>query len=374
MKRETAQPHVKGTAAKKAARKSLSEEFNAARADRLFRNDPHWIGGDGAYSVDLGDGRVLWLFGDSFINTDGKSTRSGANLVHNCIGIQDGADPQTASIEYAWRDGADGKPAAFFQPRQDDGSWLWPGHGARLDDGGLVLFMMRIRGTGVDEGGDALGFRESGWEAVYIDNPDAPPAQWNMHWMDTPEHELAVMAGAGGVLREGGYLYAFGTDDGAADKPLHAARWREEDVGNKDLSRMEWWCGDKDGWRVLDDDAEATPEPLFSHGQTEQSIHRDAKTGTFICIQSEKFGEADIVMRTADALEGPWSAPEKLHAPPKTGRDGRVIYAAKAHPQLCEDGDIVLTYVTNTLDFEELFKDPDVYYPRFVKAKPPAQG
>jgi hypothetical protein len=34
-------------------------------ADALFRGDAHWVGGDGCYSIDLGDGRVLWTFGDS---------------------------------------------------------------------------------------------------------------------------------------------------------------------------------------------------------------------------------------------------------------------------------------------------------------------
>ncbi len=28
----------------------------------LFRGDPRWVGGDGAYSIDLENGRVLWLF------------------------------------------------------------------------------------------------------------------------------------------------------------------------------------------------------------------------------------------------------------------------------------------------------------------------
>src|SRR5215467_7748298 len=36
-------------------------------ADCIFRSDPRWLGADAAFSVDLGQGRVLWLFGDSFV-------------------------------------------------------------------------------------------------------------------------------------------------------------------------------------------------------------------------------------------------------------------------------------------------------------------
>ena len=35
--------------------------------DGLFRRDPRWRGGDVASSLDLGQDRVLWLFGDSFV-------------------------------------------------------------------------------------------------------------------------------------------------------------------------------------------------------------------------------------------------------------------------------------------------------------------
>lgn len=44
-------------------------------ADKLFRSDPRWLGGDAAYSVDLGHGRVPWLFGDSFIADAPGQTR-----------------------------------------------------------------------------------------------------------------------------------------------------------------------------------------------------------------------------------------------------------------------------------------------------------
>ncbi|MEE4608513.1 MAG: DUF5005 domain-containing protein, partial [Desulfobacteraceae bacterium] len=44
--------------------------------NRLFaRTGGGWTGGDGTLSVPLGDGRTLWLFGDSFlgkVNPDGS--------------------------------------------------------------------------------------------------------------------------------------------------------------------------------------------------------------------------------------------------------------------------------------------------------------
>ena len=42
----------------------LTVDFN-----QLFTRFSEWTGGDATYSVPLPDGRVLWMFGDSFIGT-----------------------------------------------------------------------------------------------------------------------------------------------------------------------------------------------------------------------------------------------------------------------------------------------------------------
>src|SRR5689334_21379235 len=95
------------------------------QADRLFRGDPHWRGSDCAYSIDLGGGRSLWLFGDTIIDPTGASSRKspGVKMIGNTVAIQTGADPSKATIKFAWRTGDDGAPAAFFPDR--DGCRYW---------------------------------------------------------------------------------------------------------------------------------------------------------------------------------------------------------------------------------------------------------
>ena len=72
-------------------------------ADQLFRRDPRWLGGDGAYSVDLGGERVLWLFGDSFIADRKAVARNASQIVRNSVAIQTGYDPSKASVKFYWR-------------------------------------------------------------------------------------------------------------------------------------------------------------------------------------------------------------------------------------------------------------------------------
>ena len=95
------------------------------QADKLFRSDPRWLGSDDAYSVDLGHERVLWLFGDTFINPDGSGSRKNATLSRNSVAIQKGYNPSLASIRFYWSTGRDGKPESFF--RESEEIWFWPG-------------------------------------------------------------------------------------------------------------------------------------------------------------------------------------------------------------------------------------------------------
>src|SRR5688500_15600562 len=81
-------------------------------ADALFRQEPRWLGGDAAYSIDLGGDRSLWLFGDSFIATSEALTRRESTMVRNSVAVMTGRNPLTATMQFAWTDGA--PPSSFF--------------------------------------------------------------------------------------------------------------------------------------------------------------------------------------------------------------------------------------------------------------------
>jgi hypothetical protein len=106
-------------------------------ADQIFHRDLHWLGADVASTVDLGGRRILWLFGDTWIDPSGAGARRGARMVSNSVAIQTGTDPTTASMTFYWGKTPDGRPDALF-PDQD-GESLWFGNGVRVGNR-LVLF------------------------------------------------------------------------------------------------------------------------------------------------------------------------------------------------------------------------------------------
>ncbi len=324
-------------------------------ADGIFRTDSRWLGGDGAGSVDLGNGRVLWLFGDSLIEPSGRHGRAKAVMVRNSVAIQQGYDPTRASLHFFWGQ-RDGNPFDFFE-HDHDGNWFWPGQGIRLGER-LLLFLMeiRLRSDGF--------FDAAGWKAVWVDNPDQVPSEWRLFRLNGPRDRLGVIAGSAAVLRDGEYVYAYGAKS-AENHPVYLVRWTIPALQRGDLSAPQWFDGDRRVW-VGQKEFMEKPTPVFSGGQVEFSVHFDSVKRQYLQIQTMSFWDGDIVARWGMGKTGPWSPPVSLFHPPESGRKGLVVYAGKAHPEL-SGADLIMTYAVNTFESEKVIENEDIYYPRFVK-------
>lgn len=342
----------------KVRRNNWNFEATAWRdADQLFRSDPRWLGGDVAYSIDLSQGRVLWLFGDSFIaNKPGKTRRQSA-FVHNSIAIETGYDPAHASMKFYWPE-SNGKPSEFAANEGD--IWLWPEDGVRLGNK-LLLFFVRVPS---DNRKDSLGLALVGWTAFLVENLDTEPSAWTMHRVDAPQSYPGFIVGSG-VLRAGNFVYAF-----ASAEPSHDAyllRWPLTAAEQGDLSLPEWWY-EGSGW-VEQRKPTHPPAPAIPEGSNEFSVIWDSHYNKFFEVESVGFGASDIGIRWADRFEGPWSGPVKIYHPPESNRPDAFVYAGKVHAGLL-GGDLVVTYVANSMDNKILAKDMSIYYPRFVRLKP----
>jgi hypothetical protein len=322
-------------------------------ADALFRSDPEWLGSDGAYSIDLGDGRVLWLFGDTFISTSFLNTRRISKMIRNSVAVQTGYDPSTAAMAFYWRTEG-GRPSSFFP--EDGETWFWPGHGIALGDR-LIVFLMATRATS-----EGLGFEHTAWRAVSISNPERPPSEWDLTWLDAPQNPFGLVV-SGSVIRMGEYIYAFSVLEPV--HTIHVVRWPAAEVMGRDLSRPQWWAGEEEGW-VVQQNLVERPALLFSEGQTEFTVHYEPLLDQFLEIQTVGFGQADLGLRLADSPTGPWTPVERFYRPEEWETSRILIYAAKAHPHLT-GADLILTYATNTIPFARLVRRDDLYYPRFLK-------
>lgn len=318
--------------------------------NQFFKKNPVWRGADGAASVDLGNGKILWLFSDSFICSDSSGSRNKSTIIRNSIAIQDGYDLSNATFKYYWNKSKKGA-RAFFQTKGK--FWFWTGHGIRIKDK-LLIFLMKEHAVKT-----GLGFEANGWYAVLISNPDDDPAAWKIKYIEGTE-TFGTIAGSAAVLKDENYLYAYGAVEPATHE-VYLLRWKLTEAYKGNLADVEWWIN---GTWAIRKTKLPIPEPLFT-GATEYSVHYDSSLHKYIQVQSFGFGEGKIGLRMADQLTGPWTEPMMIYTPTYPGVKKPFMYSAKAHPELAGSG-IYITYHVNTFDFLELVENQNIYFPKFV--------
>ena len=321
-----------------------------AATKNFFSKDSFWRGADGASSVDLGNGKVLWLFSDGFVCSDSSRLRSKSKIIRNSIAIQNGYDPTTASVKYYWR-GSKENPEAFFHNNSDH--WYWTGHGVMIKDR-LLVFLMKVKK--VNRG---LGFEVVGWDAALISNPLDDPLTWKVNYIEGQETFSAIV-GSAAVLKDQAYMYAYSAVEPATHE-VYLLRWGIEDAWNGRLQKPEWWINDR--W-IQRNSRYPVPTPLFI-GQTEFSVHFDTALKKYIQVQSVGFGKANIAVRFSEHMQGPWTDLQTIYMPAYTGVKQPLAYAAKAHPALNGNG-IYITWNVNSSDFKELIENQSIYFPRFI--------
>jgi hypothetical protein len=320
-------------------------------ADRLFRQSRRWLGGDAASTIDMGNGKTLWLFGDSFVADRVEGDREQSRMIHNSVGLQTGEDPSRSTLNQYWRT-ENGAPAAFFS--WTEGEWLWPLQGVRIAET-LTVFCVRVRADA-----NPLGFLTTGWVALRADRPDRSPLAWSIEALPVPSSPVPILGGVS-VLRTNGWIFAYAVHDGQP-RDAFLMRWPEALFVRGDLSQPEWWSGS--GW-VPEGDLSGPPAPVMRNVSAEFSVSEHPRLG-FVQVETTGFPVGDLTVRFADRLEGPWTEPRVVYQPPEGGAPGAMVYAGKAHPYL-RGADLVATYVASGNDFWAILRDPSRYYPRFVR-------
>ncbi len=316
-----------------------------------FTADKFWRGADGAATIDLENGKILWLFSDTFIDTCGTGQRVGSKMINNTIAIQNGYDLQNDALKFFWK-GTNKKPKAFFElPGK---TWFWTGHGTTVD-GKLLVFLFEEKSSK-----EGLGFESIGWTLALIDNPNDDPKGWHIKYVKGPE-TFGVIVGSSAVLKDDDFVYAFGVKEPGTHE-TYLLRFKKNEISNGDLSGMEWWVGDKWTGNITEEPKSAV---LFK-SQTEFSVNFDKSLDKYIQIQTLGFGHSSLAFRLADRLQGPWSEPVVFYTPQLN--ENEFDYTANAHPELHADG-ILITYNVNNFNFDELVKNEKIYFPRLVLLK-----
>ena len=266
-----------------------------------FEGKSGWIGGDGVYSLELGQDRVLWLFGDTLVGTVRDGRRVGAVMVNNTIAIQAGFTPD-ADLRFVTGSGKNDKPAAVLTPADGKG-WFWPQGLLRV---GQRLFMFLPQ---IDKSGDpgVFGFRQVGQWLAVVENPNDDPDKWHVTQHKIPAANFSPdgdRSWGSAVLADEQFIYVYGYVDskkGMGSKHLTVSRAPVEKL--EDFAS--WRYLSANGWVETPADA----APLADGLAAEFSVTRLAGGKGFVLVYTQNGLGDRIVGRFSDTPHGPWSAP-----------------------------------------------------------------
>ena len=300
----------------------------------LFTRSTGWTGGDATYSVDLLNGKTLWMFGDTFINQVSEDrSRPSFNLINNSVVLQEGLSFETI------HGGTQISPQAFAQPPEMD-NWYWPGD-ATVANGKLYMFM-----HGFGTGGGAWDFFRTSVDLLTV-NLTTLEIENNQRLFEDPEISWGAV-----LLEDTDYTYIYGVKAAGLTKYLYVAR------SNDDLT---------DDWEYFGSDAAWSDVPtnavsIFNSVSEQFSIFKDQ--GTYYFLTQGVF-ESRIYLYTSASPLGEFDNEKVVYCTPETNGD-IFTYNAFAHSHIYSDS-LLVSYNINSLDFNDLLESADNYRPYFVK-------
>jgi hypothetical protein len=330
--------------------------------DEKFQRTRGWLGADGNYSIRVAPDRVLWFFSDTLVGRIENGRRVETRMINNSVGLQTGG-PGSEVVEFFYRRNERDESQSLFRP-ENPAHWEWPVGGALLE-GRVHLLLWEFRKSR-DPG--VFGFELQGVNHVMIENPLDPPLDWNSSCRSLPFTELSdvrISFGAA-VLTHGEYVYVYGTRETPDRKlsPRHMilARVRAGSIADHDT----WEFRSQTGWsRHFRESA-----PLATGIAAEYSVSWLPDHRQFVCISHGDLLSPKIQARFAADPTGPWSEPVDLWTCPEpAAQNGYFAYSGKAHPEISSRNELLVTYAVNSFQFGDLFSDPTLYWPRFVRVK-----
>jgi hypothetical protein len=328
--------------------------YKDAAFTEFFRRTNGIVACDGAFSVPLSDGRVLWLFGDSYVDCYREGTIPCLFQVRNCAMLHHQDDLQSVQP-------LTGKHAgikSFFKDGPAEEPWFWPVSGFQHSNSVYVyLTTLRKKGTG------NLGFASTGQDHIArISFPEMEVAAYiplpNFNGIDFGTGFIYEPAAA--------YTYAYGQKRNRMTLNIFLGRFPTGAPTNT------WTFWNGTSWSPNPTNA----VPVASQPATSVSVSK--VRGKFLLTSSEFSIACDqgkeIYMSVADQPTGPFSPRKRIFTIDDTFQGHYpFFYLPVAHPQFINAQDeILVTYCLNNYEpcvpaCHNGRANPDHYRPRALR-------
>jgi hypothetical protein len=309
----------------------IPRQVHADRAfTDFFRRTNGWTAGDGAISIPLSDGRVLWLFGDSHVDDLDPATGT-----IPCLFQTRNAALLQSSNSFTQARTLIGKGPGFrswFKNSTNDNFWFWPLCGFQRGNT-VFVYLVALHKTGAGGMWDFASIGHDYWARIKF------PGMDTVTYSALPPFN-GVAFGMG-FVNEGDFTYAFGGKQKGLASDVFVARFRSEEPEGP------WRFWDGTDWAGNPTNAVA--------------IARGASTSIHVCKLKDRFLLAtsafsmgcdqgkDIYLSTSRKPTGPFSERKLIYTiDDKYQGHLPFFYFPFAHPEFInERNELLLTYSIN---------------------------
>ena len=330
----------------------LSIEMDSTFCDKLLPyTGGNVTGADGSISIDLKDGRSMFMWGDSFFGdvVDGIRQEPIAFMMGNVFTVID----QDYKIKNYYK-GTPQAPRSYIEPEPQgkDPNWYWPGHGF-VRDGILYLFMSQFHKHG--EG--TFAFEYDKCDYFTLDSKTLEV----LTKTNFPAPNINGVHYGHAVLDEGNYIYIYGTlaDNSAMTAEIHAARCKLE---NKELKDFEYWDG-----KEWSSDPKKTAKLEGTNHPVAEQFNVVKLKDKYILVAQDRYTMKNIYSYVSDNPIGPFRNEKLLLTvnEPNYDKDQMMTYNTMVHPQYIKNDKVLMCYNVNTNDLKKVFTHASLYRPRF---------
>ncbi len=351
--------------------------FAAAQATHFdctpsFSLHAPWQGADAAYSIPLQDGRVVWIFGDTLYGDKREVTGNEPQMVHNSLGISTCNDGKW-NIQYSIQHGANGTFDSFFKPQRKEGTYYWALDGVEhKNDLWITLLCVRNK---PNSDAFALGFEVCGTDLAHVTGINKDPQQWKISYSPLVDESVHANPSAS-TLIDGDYVYIFTLYE-KGNRPQILTRIPLKGLAHPKKNLQ--YLGSDDHWHDGLEPSKA--KVIMEKGASEMSVryHPELKEWIAVMVDPQIFSDK-VIFRTAPTMTGPWTQGKVIYQIPimqKSNPDydpDTFCYAGKEHPEFEKPGELLFTYVCNSMKPKKLEKELNVYFPQVVTMPMPQAG
>jgi hypothetical protein len=322
--------------------------------DNVFAQQlgPGWIAGDSAYSTELPDGHVAFVFSDTYIGIaqpDGIPKFTG--LVHSSELV--GTLPNLESV-YG---GSYWAPQALISDTLDPAG-IWETLSTYTLGDNQMIFVNEYKGPpGI------LTLRYTGRSGIAV---------MAVHASGLPElssvtllPDDAVTTWGSATLTSGGYRYVYGAVIDGPHYSTTGMKVARVPLGQSlDIGLWTYWNGSQ--WVTGESNAVAVPT-----GNDLTGVVANPNGSGFIAVSVPwgVFLDTEVELSYASSPQGPWTTPQPVYSIPEIREyAGEGAYFPTFHPELSANPDqLVVSYNVDTDEgYPVLEQDIHSYQPRFL--------